>query len=87
MKTLNNLVEEHNKFQAIFKKLPLDMKVQQDRQEMADHIDSRLSPENLTCDGELRGAQVRAKYNRLTRAANELYKLDPTVRFCEYTPS
>lgn len=34
MKTLNALVEEHNKFQAIFKKLPLDMKVQQDRQEM-----------------------------------------------------
>lgn len=87
MKTLDVLVKEHNAWQAIFGKLPLDMRVQKDRQDMADHIDSRLSPENLTCDGELSGAQVRAKYNRLTRAANELYKLDHIVRFSEYTPN
>lgn len=87
MKTLNAVVKEHNDWQAIFKKLPLDMGVPKNRQEMANYIDSCLSPENLTCDGELSGAQVRAKYNRFTRAANELYKLDPTVRFCEYTPS
>jgi hypothetical protein len=34
----------------------------QDRQAIANSIDSELSPENLTCDGELRGAQVQQKF-------------------------
>jgi hypothetical protein len=44
-----------------------------------------LSPENLTCDGELRGAQVTAKYNKLVKAAKELQKLDYNVTFYEFT--
>ena len=39
-----------------------------------DRIDCQLSPENLTCDGELSHAQVRAKLNRLLKEKKELEK-------------
>jgi hypothetical protein len=32
----------------------------------------QLSPENLTCDGELRGAQVRARHKQLMKEWNAL---------------
>jgi hypothetical protein len=43
-----------------------------------------LSPENLTCDGELPRNQVHARYKLLTKAAFELKQLDPSVKFYEY---
>jgi hypothetical protein len=55
-----------------------------DRQRIAESLDSDLSPENLTCDGEVRGAQLQAKYRFLTRAAEELRSIDPSVTFYEY---
>jgi hypothetical protein len=55
-----------------------------DRQSIADSIDSDLSPENLTCDGELSRSQVQARYKTLTKAAKELQKLDPSVKFYEF---
>jgi hypothetical protein len=36
------------------------------------HLEADLSPENLTCDGELSATQVRAKYRELTAALAEL---------------
>jgi hypothetical protein len=42
-------------------------------------IDSSLSPENLTCDGELPRAEVNRRYKELTGAAKDLIKLDPSV--------
>jgi hypothetical protein len=42
-------------------------------------IDAKLSPENLSCDGELPIAQVRARYNALTSAAKDLVQLDPSM--------
>jgi hypothetical protein len=47
-------------------------------------IDAALSPENLTCDGELPRSQVQARYNELTTAARQLKKLDPSVSFYEW---
>jgi hypothetical protein len=46
---------------------------------VAKMIDAKLSPENLSCDGELSIAQTRARYNALTSAAKDLVKLDPNV--------
>jgi len=43
-----------------------------------------LSPENLTCDGELPRSQVQARYRQLTAAARELKQLDPSVKFYEF---
>jgi hypothetical protein len=55
----------------------------QDRQRIADIIDSSLSPENLTCDGELSASQVRSRYRELMTVAKELKALDPNVKFYE----
>ena len=55
-----------------------------DRQTIAELIDSELSPENLSCDGELPRAEVARRYKTLTTAASQLKQLDPTVKIYEY---
>lgn len=82
MKTLKSYVEQKNRWNAIFGGRALV--IGQDNQRIADMIDSELSPENLTCDGELSRGQVNARYRQLTAAARELQKLDPTVKFYEF---
>jgi len=46
---------------------------------VAKMIDAKLSPENLSCDGELPMSQVRARYRALNSAAQDLVKLDPSM--------
>jgi hypothetical protein len=46
---------------------------------VAQSIDCELSPENLTCDGELPRSEVDRRYKALTSAAKDLIKLDPSV--------
>jgi len=79
MLTLKNYVAEKNKWGAIFGQRPLDLANANDRQEIAEALDCDLSPENLSCDGELPAGQVRARYARLSKAAAELMKLDPAI--------
>ena len=50
-----------------------------DRKRIAQKIDSALSPEMLTCDGELPRAEVNRRYRELTAAAKDLVKLDPSM--------
>jgi hypothetical protein len=47
-------------------------------------IDCKLSPENLSCDGELSRTEVNRRYRALTAAAKDLLELDPTVKFYEF---
>jgi chorismate mutase len=85
MKHLLHFVKQRNQFNAVIgKSKALDLTVAEDRQRCADIIDSALSPENLTCDGELSRSQVQARYRELTRVAKELRALDPSVTFYEY---
>ena len=84
MKELKEFVERENKWSAIFGSPALNLNSAADRQRIASKIDSSLSPENLTCDGELTRAQVNAKFRFLTRAAEQLMKLDPGVQIHEY---
>lgn len=84
MKELKALVAQHNAWDAIFGAPQLDLAVAADRQKIANKIDSALSPENLSCDGELSRAEVNRRYRALTRAAEQLLKLDPAVKFYEY---
>jgi hypothetical protein len=84
MKTLENYVEGRNRIRALFKQRPLSLSNAKDRQQIADDIDCSLSPENLTCDGELSRSVVEQKYRMLTRCAEQLRKLDPAVKFYEY---
>ena len=82
--TLEALVEQENRWMAALGAQPLSLLSARDRQRVAELIDSRLSPENLSCDGELPVTQVRARYRQLTRAAEELISIDPSVKFYEY---
>ena len=81
--TLEQYVERKNSFGKLFGKRPLSLLNKADRQSIANSIDAELSPENLTCDGELSGAQVRQRQAFLFRCAEELISIDPTVTFYE----
>ena len=79
MQNLKAYVESRNKWAKIFNGAQLDLKSAKDRQRIAEMLDADLSPENLTCDGELPRAEVNRRYKELTTAARELIKLDPSV--------
>ena len=81
--TLEAYVENKNKWSKIFNGRQYSLLNKEDRQAIANSIDADLSPENLTCDGELRGAQVQQKFRYLTRCAEELLSIDPSVTFYE----
>ena len=82
-KELQAFVDRKNKFAAAFNGRMLV--IGPDNQFIADSIDSELSPENLSCDGELPRSQVQARYRSLTSAARQLLELDPSVKFYEYS--
>jgi hypothetical protein len=84
IRTLEAFVERENNWERLFKQTPLSLMNAKDRQRIADKIDAQLSPENLSCDGELSRAQTNARYRELTRCAEELLSIDPTVTFREY---
>ena len=85
MSALQALINQKNQWNAIFKGEQFEIKTAKGRQRVAAMIDSDLSPENLTCDGELPRSQVQAKHRALTAAAKELVKLDPSVKIYEFS--
>ena len=84
MKALQNFVDQKNRWNSFFKGTQYNLNTAKDRQALADMIDSALSPENLTCDGELSRTEVNRRYKELMTAAKQLKKLDPSVTFYEY---
>ena len=84
MKTLQKFVDEKNHWNSFFKGEQYEIKTAKGRQRVADMIDSALSPENLTCDGELPRTEVNRRYKELMTAAKQLKKMDPAVKFYEY---
>jgi hypothetical protein len=85
MKALKAYLDRKNAYATIFGAKALTLDNATDRQKIADSIDSDLSPENLTCDGELPRSLVQSRYKELTAAAKELQKLDPSVKFYEFS--
>jgi hypothetical protein len=85
MKALKTYLDRKNAYATIFGAKALTLDSATDRQKIADSIDCDLSPENLTCDGELPRSLVQARYKELTNAAKELKQLDPSVKFYEYS--
>jgi hypothetical protein len=81
--TIEQYVAQKNQWRAVFNQKPLSLLNANDRQAIANSIDADMSPENLTCDGELRGSAVRDKMRYLTRCAEELLTIDPSVSFYE----
>lgn len=82
--TLESYVERKNSWAKLFGGKPLSLLNKADRQTIAESLDADLSPENLTCDGELRGSEVRDKQRYLLRCAEELLSIDSTVTFYEF---
>ena len=81
--TLEAYVAQKNTWARIWKQKELSLLNKADRQRIANSIDAEMSPENLTCDGELPPAMVRERMRRLTRCAEELLSIDSTVTFSE----
>ncbi len=79
MKALQTYIDQQNAWGKIWGNQPLGLDTAADRKRIAQKIDSALSPENLTCDGELPRAEVNRRYRELTAAAKDLIKLDPSV--------
>lgn len=83
MRALERYVQQRNEIRALFKSRPLTLLDRKDRQQLADDISSALSPENLTCDGELPRSVVQKKWQMLTQVRQQLQTLDPQVSFYE----
>ena len=81
MKALNALIAQENQWASMFngKFVAYEVATAQGRKRVAQMIDCKLSPENLSCDGELPRSQVQARYRALTSAARDLVKLDPSM--------
>jgi hypothetical protein len=84
MKALEKFVAQKNHWNSFFKGPQYTLNTAKDRQALANMIDNALSPENLTCDGELSRTEVNRRYKELMTAAKQLKKFDPTVTFYEY---
>ena len=86
MKTLQAYIEQKNRWNAIFKGEQFEVKSAAGRRRVAQSLDADLSPENLTCDGEVRGVELRKKQDYLNQCVTELIRLDPSVKesFYEY---
>jgi hypothetical protein len=84
MKALQTFIDQKNRWNAIFNGEQYEITTAKGRQRIADMIDSALSPENLTCDGELPRAEVNRRWKELNSAAKQLRQLDPEVKFYEY---
>lgn len=84
MKALQEFVAQKNHWNSFFKGAQYEIQTAKGRQQVADMIDAALSPENLTCDGELSCSEVNRRWKELNTAAKQLKKLDPAVKFYEY---
>lgn len=84
MKALQNFIAQKNHWNSFFNGEQYEIKTAAGRQRVADMIDAALSPENLTCDGELSRTEVNRRWKELNTAAIQLRKLDPNVKFYEF---
>lgn len=64
MQNITHYVDRINQFARLFDKRQLTLDSAADRKQIAEGLLGDLSPENLTCDGEMPRAMVmkRAKY-------------------------
>lgn len=74
---LVKFIETENFYASVFKATPYDINNLTDKQveALCRKVDCGLSPENLSCDGELSRSQVLAKYKVLAGAGKELLKM------------
>ncbi len=81
MRALQAYIDRQNKWNSLFSgnRVVYEVDTAKGREFVARNIDAALSPENLSCDGELPRAEVNRRYRELTAAARDLIKLDPSM--------
>ena len=73
MQNLKNFIDDNNRWIAFFNTAPMTFPLSQTQvDDLARTLDSKLSPENLHCDGEISRAEANRKYKYLSRVAQEL---------------
>ena len=73
MQNLNNFIEDNNRWIRLWSRTAMTFPLSQaDVDSLAHTLDSKLSPENLYCDGEISRAEANRKYKYLSRVAQEL---------------
>ena len=73
MKALQRLIQDENRWTAILNKPTIGFPLSQKQiNQLAHSIDSKLSPENLSCDGEISLAEADRKGEFLNRALDQL---------------
>ena len=77
MKNLTAFVAQTNLNVRLFggKQLDVNSLTPADREQLLDALNGALSPENLSCDGELRGRALQQKSSMLNGALRELRAL------------
>ena len=77
MKNLATFVAQQNFHASLFGRPPMDAArlTPAEREQLLGALESALSPENLCCDGELRGRALQQKARMLNGALRELQKL------------
>ena len=78
MKNLTAFIAQQNFHVSLFGGKQLDVKSLSaaDRASLRDALEGALSPENLCCDGELRGKALQQKARMLNGALRELQTLE-----------
>ena len=84
IKTIEEYVAQKNAFRSLFKQPLFSLLNASDRQYIASMLDSDISPENITCDGERSRKDVQRLYNFYNRAAQELASIDSDLVFAEF---
>ena len=73
MKALQKYIDQHNHWTAFFNSAPITFPLSQTQvNDLANSLDSALSPENLHCDGEISVSEANAKGNRLMHVVDDL---------------
>lgn len=77
MKYLQTYIDQQNRYSVFFKGKTYDASnlSRSDVLDLLDRLEGDLSPENLCCDGELRGKALQQKSKLLYGAKSELEAL------------
>ena len=79
MSALQEFINQKNRWYTLIGEEEFEVATARGRQRVGDQINHDLSPENLSCDGELSRNEVVARYRTLIDAAYEMVKIDRRV--------
>ena len=83
MQEIYQYLGERNAMRVLFKQRKLHLENLEDLRTLALHLESDLSPENLTCDGEANPAYVKQRHRFLLAVARQIKIKDPSITFWE----